>query len=528
MPRESIMNGPLFAVLFALYPVLFIAVSNPGQVGWWTVGVALGSAALASLLLVAGMRFVFRSWRRAGVAAAAVVVLFFGYGPAHTALERIFLDSLDESAGVANFQRVAPYLHPVLTTVFILAGYGALRLVSRLSDSRVRQLAQGCNTTSLVLLVLVGVQWAGQGVAGKTPTGERQSGSAFGTDTSVLGYTPDIYAIVLDGYAREDVLRKYYGFDNSTFIQGLRERGFEISGASTANYNWTFLSLASWLNMDYLPSILGEQVTPTTATHAPVYEAVRNNAVARFLRQRGYRIVHFQTPWGATLQNPYADEQVACYEGAFTNEFVRVLAEASWLKALQSRISGDLAKCHLSNLTNLGRMGSRDGPKFVFAHFIPPHHPYLFDRRGNVLRDANLSNQFDYQGRLWEEKEKYIDQLIYMNRRITESIDQILAASPHPPIIVIQSDHGPNLDNELSREENIGVRLATFAAFLLPQAPSPLLPSDGSSVNEFRFILNHYFTRRMEILPARHYFSEYDRPFEFKEVTRSLTQSSPK
>jgi hypothetical protein len=269
-------------------------------------------------------------------------------------------------------------------------------------------------------------------------------------------------------------------------------------------------------------------LTPTTTTHAPVYEAVRNNAVARFLRQRGYRIVHFQTPWGATLENPYADEQIPCYESAFANEFFRVLAEASWLKALQSRISVDLARCHLFNLTNLGRMGSHGGPKFVLAHFIPPHHPYLFDRRGNVLRDANLSNQFDYQARLWEQKEKYIDQLIYMNLRITEAVDQILAASPHPPIIVIQSDHGPNLDGGLSREEKVDIRLANLAAFFLPQAPRQLMPSDGSPVNEFRLILNYYFGRRMEVLPTRHYFSEYLTPFELTEVTGSVNRLSKK
>ena len=46
---------------------------------------------------------------------------------------------------------------------------------------------------------------------------------------------PDIYFIVLDGYARADVLAKYYGFDNGPFIGGLRQRGFQVSEASRSN-----------------------------------------------------------------------------------------------------------------------------------------------------------------------------------------------------------------------------------------------------------------------------------------------------
>ena len=73
---------------------------------------------------------------------------------------------------------------------------------------------------------------------------------------------PDIYFIVLDGYARADVLAKYYGFDNGPFLEGLRQRGFQVSDASRSNYNWTFLSLGSSLNLDYIQALVGDDLDP--------------------------------------------------------------------------------------------------------------------------------------------------------------------------------------------------------------------------------------------------------------------------
>jgi hypothetical protein len=55
----------------------------------------------------------------------------------------------------------------------------------------------------------------------------------------VLGYNPDIYYIIVDGYARADVLREYYEFDNSEFLNGLEKRGFTVNDSSRANYYWT-------------------------------------------------------------------------------------------------------------------------------------------------------------------------------------------------------------------------------------------------------------------------------------------------
>jgi hypothetical protein len=37
---------------------------------------------------------------------------------------------------------------------------------------------------------------------------------------------PDIYYIILDGYARSDVMRELFGFDNSAFLDRLEAKGF--------------------------------------------------------------------------------------------------------------------------------------------------------------------------------------------------------------------------------------------------------------------------------------------------------------
>ncbi len=68
----------------------------------------------------------------------------------------------------------------------------------------------------------------------------------------------------------------------------------------------------------------------------------------------------------------------------------------------------DIASCHLQNFDALAAQASAPGPKFVFAHFLLPHHPYLFDRDGNVLRHATISDQFEFQKRLWEDRAAYL------------------------------------------------------------------------------------------------------------------------
>jgi hypothetical protein len=216
---------------------------------------------------------------------------------------------------------------------------------------------------------------------------------------------------------------------------------------------------------------------------------------------------------------------VSCSTGFFAVEFFRTIAEASWLRVLTAHASTTLADCHTQNFRSLVALASEPGPKFVLAHFVLPHHPYLFDRHGNVLRDATIANQFDFQARLWEQRDSYLDQLLYVNDTVLATIAQIQERSAQPPVIVLQSDHGPHLG--LADVEERRGRLANLAAFHLPDAPADLIPQGDSPVNFFRRILSFYLGAELPPLENRHYYSSSAQPYALEDVTTILEREVP-
>ena len=72
----------------------------------------------------------------------------------------------------------------------------------------------------------------------------------------------DIYYIVLDAYARQDILKFLLNYDNSAFLSALKDRGFYIPPCGFSNYDGTDLTIASVLNYDFLQEskVLDEQI----------------------------------------------------------------------------------------------------------------------------------------------------------------------------------------------------------------------------------------------------------------------------
>jgi hypothetical protein len=328
--------------------------------------------------------------------------------------------------------------------------------------------------------------------------------------------SPDVYIIAVDGYARQDVLRQFYGFDNSAFLSALDGLGFSVAAKSSANYAWTFLSLASALNMTHLQD-LAEQAGPRSRDQKRAQEMIRDNAALAFLRSRGYRTIHIASPWEGTRSNPKADEIRGDRGRVPGDDFSRALADSSLLTLFNARLARRMAEFYLRQFEELEGAGAEPGPKMVFVQFLLPHHPFIFDRNGQVLGPGSFLGQLFSRKTQWREPEAYIEQLIFLNDKLLSVLRSLLRSAGGPPVIVLFSDHGPLVAGPEPETER-SARLANLTAAYLPGAPPGLLPEDVSLVNLLPIVLNHYFDGGIKPQSPTRYYSTYSRPYSFQEL----------
>jgi hypothetical protein len=517
---------PPFLPLFAAYPVLFIAGANPGQAQFTTVLAVAFAAIAAAVFCWLILRAVAASAQAAAIAVVVLVAMFFGYGYFANWLDAFVGSLLLGDFETPNILDLVPR-----SRFYVAIAWGVLALLVTVLVARSRwaqkpELPKALSVAAAVLVAITALQIGSAQLRAATshPLLADRQGAATGVERAAERH--DIYFIVLDGYARQDVLEKYYRFDNGDFLRQLRSRGLQVSTQGSSNYAWTFLSLVSTLNMRYVADLFEGRLGPESLDRSIVYDAIRDNDVARFLRGQGYEIVHLRSTWGATSVNPYADREIRCESSVYTDEFVRAVAESSWLGAFHTKAGVDLAHCNLAGFRALQSLPASDQPRFVFAHFVLPHHPYLFDKDGRILRNAVVSNQFEFQKQLWEDRDSYRDQLQFVNRKVIETVDALLAKPGPRPIIVLESDHGPGFARGMSEVDYYAVRFANFGAYYLPGAPADLMPPTGSAVNQFRRILGHYFGADLPPLPDRHFASPNSMPYAFREMPHDFLVKS--
>jgi hypothetical protein len=88
---------------------------------------------------------------------------------------------------------------------------------------------------------------------------------------------PDVFYIVLDRYASQDVLRDQFDFDNSGFTKFLDDRGFYTNPSAHNNYPYTTMSIASTMQADYLNDIVTRFSGAPLQTTVPFNETIRND-----------------------------------------------------------------------------------------------------------------------------------------------------------------------------------------------------------------------------------------------------------
>lgn len=497
---------PWHPYLLAVFPTLALLANNLQEIEMAEALRAVLVSLAGAVFLTAVLRLAVKDWHKAAAISSLVLVLFFSYGHSYNLLESHSL------AGVSlGRHRILALLYLVIfgAGVWWITRPGReLRLLNRTIDIMM--------TAAVVLPVL---QISVYSFQESRAVGAEPSNAPQGLRIANEESLPDIYYIILDAYSRDDVLKEFYRYDNSSFLNRLADLGFYVASCSQSNYAQTQLSLASALNMDFI-SNLGEKFTPESTSRVGMPGLIKHSTVRDLLERLGYQMVAFETGYYWTqvedaavyLSPKSSTASLLDITGGF-NAFESLLIKTSALLIVvdgASALPGWLQidadypnQIHrervLFTLDQLGKLPTMGGPKFVFAHIVSPHKPFVFGPHGETIEQK----VDDIAG--------YRDQVAYLNSRLIPLLQKIISDSSAPPVIILQGDHG-GLDTSVED------RMAILNAYYLPESGDRYLYENVSPVNTFRLVFDHYFGGRYDLLQDTSYFSVYNYPYRYTVI----------
>jgi hypothetical protein len=493
-------------LLFAGYPVLFLWSQNLGEASIADVLplVLVPVAVAAAVTVILGA--ILGDMRRAALIVSPLVVGLLMYGHAANLLRTVHVPVIvQQAAWVA------------LVVVGVIA---ALRLGER-TLARVTTLLNRLAAV-LVVVALVVIVPSQVGAALAAP----RSASAATVPGVPDRPLRDVYYLILDRYGSDRALSLRFGVHND-LTPWLEDRSFRVLGDSRANYVKTALSVASTLNMTHLQD-LAASMGKDNDDHGPVFAMLQDSAVARQFKALGYEYDHVGSWFSPTRKDSGADRDL--YVGG-PSDFAATLYDQSAIPAVLKRLHLSHGKpiderAYAANTYTwqaLDSLRDEPGPKFVFAHVLLPHPPYVFGSDGSFL-DADA-------GAKVPESQRFAGQLAWTNTKLKAWIESMLALpADQQPIIIVQADEGPyplpyqadtvNYDWATATPEELQQKYGILNAWYLPDGVDPGLYDSMTSVNTFPVLFSGYFGLDVPTLPDRSYTSKGKlRPYDLTDVT---------
>jgi len=498
---------PYYPLLLGCYPVVALLGFNISQVDpnvVWRPVLVLSLVTLAVMFL---LKWLLRDWHRAALATTILILLFFTYGHLYS-----YLKTIEMSGIILGRHR------QMLMVWLILAGLGMWWAGRK--TARPQAFTPVLNLLSIFLLIhptFLSTVYIWKVVQARSVVAS-QASAAQDPDLP-LGYKPDIYFIVLDAYGRTDVLSESWGIDNTSFLQLLESRGFYIAECSQSNYAHTILSITSTLNLNYLDALTGE-LNGNMEKNATLHALGQDNHVRKYLGSLGYDTVAFATNFPFTewkdAEHFYSPPPLGM------NDFEILLARTSAWRVPMDMISRSpeqrstdwyRQRTEYALRYLMEEVPALPGPKFVYAHLVIPHHPFVFGPNGEEVEftSYDILDYSDYGA-------GYGNQVAFIDGQIENLIWIILQESPNPPIIVIQGDHGPSPFGEVER------RMRILNAYYFPDNQGGLYP-EITPVNSFRLILEKYYGQDFEPLEDVSRYSTYENPYEYQVVPKSCPKN---
>jgi hypothetical protein len=369
---------------------------------------------------------------------------------------------------------------------------------------------------------------------------------------------PDIYYILLEDYTNQSVFQSQFNYDNSNMLQYLSANGFYNNPQADANYPYTVNSVASTFAANYLSDPVNKFSKSSNQTLIPYFQTVRFSPVVQELKSLGYSY-HLLGDWYETSSysplsdSNYADvDQIIALNHTYSiDDFTdsQIQQNVFWslinggVKLGNYRLLGyntqddvSLVKSQLSRLKTLASQPA--GGRFIFSQILVPHNYFYFNPDGSLSNNPAPSNV----GKLI--KQKYTDNVQYINAQIKPIIDEIMQKSGGKANIIFQSDEGPdpsmmndtsytnpitvakdNTDVTKWSADELKMKYGVLASYYLPGVSADELAKGGGAVNVFRLLLNTNFGANLPYLPQCYYAYPQgtSQGFVYQDITKMLT-----
>lgn len=254
---------------------------------------------------------------------------------------------------------------------------------------------------------------------------------------------PNFYFLIFDEYARQDMLKKYAGYDNTPFLKGLERKGFSVSYSSYSTSDSTRTSIGNLLH--YAVKYQTDAETMEGIARPPLFEV---------FRKARYKIYSLSSIY--QIDEDLVDVMLKPTTVLETLSIEKTVINGSFIACFQPNGNESYRADRLGLLKQLAKIAEESStiPKFIFFHILLPHEPFIFDENADPLAYENMHN--------WANPKYYTGQLRFLSKELDKLTNIIIEKDPDA-IVLMQSDHGARYFKVKDNRE----RLACFNCLYL-------------------------------------------------------------
>ncbi|WP_188934740.1 sulfatase-like hydrolase/transferase [Puia dinghuensis] len=312
---------------------------------------------------------------------------------------------------------------------------------------------------------------------------------------------PNVYFLLFDEYASSLSLKEQFNYDNSCLDSFLIKQGFHINKQSRANYNLTPFSIASVLNMSYIEG-LKDPGRIMSQDYTNTYHLIRNSKVISLFSREGYEVKNYSIfdlagqptkAWQSFLPLKTRLITARTLAERLNRHSTSLLVRYLGVKYFVVR---EYMKYYTGNEEFLKAVASEadqktSRPRFVYAHFMMPHFPYLFDSSGNRRSDQQI-----YEEKFTNPATSYLNYLPYTNKRLAALVLHIRQNDSNA-VILLCGDHGYR---GWTNKQPIRFQFQNLNAVYFPDHDYSRWDDKVSFVNQFRIVFNQLFDTKYPLV----------------------------